>query len=169
VAPAFAASADFAIDKPAGSPCPNLRADFGCGAHSVLRQTGFTGCTVYDCFGAGQQVAQVSFGGTDWRAAPDTAPQMFAVFGVMRQLHELLWLMGEALGMPSTSPVHPQLRESIEQTARITYEPPEVVAAFGIEQHREATNTLLRQASELAAVSPIDAKTCAAPTTSAQR
>ncbi|RQX15913.1 oxetanocin A resistance protein, partial [Micromonospora arida] len=24
VVPAFAASADFAIDKPAGSPCPNL-------------------------------------------------------------------------------------------------------------------------------------------------
>ena len=63
VAPAFAASADFAIDKPAGAPCPNLRADYRCGIHTQLRPRGFPGCTVFDCFGAGQQVAQVTFGG----------------------------------------------------------------------------------------------------------
>ena len=34
VALAFAASADFAIDKAAGQPCPNLRADFRCGIHT---------------------------------------------------------------------------------------------------------------------------------------
>ena len=71
VAPAFAASADFAIDKPAGQPCPNLLADFRCGIHDHLRERGFPGCTVFDCFGAGQRVAQVSFGGVDWRRAPE--------------------------------------------------------------------------------------------------
>ena len=54
VALPFAASADFAVDKAAGSPCRNLRTDFGCGIHAELRQRGFNGCTVYDCFGAGQ-------------------------------------------------------------------------------------------------------------------
>jgi uncharacterized protein YjbI with pentapeptide repeats len=63
VAPAFSASADFAIDKDAGCPCPNLQADFRCAIHDRLRQRGFAGCTVYDCFGAGQKVAQVTFGG----------------------------------------------------------------------------------------------------------
>jgi hypothetical protein len=58
VAPAFSASADFAIDKKAGQPCPNLQADFRCGVHSQLRQRGFTGCAVFDCFGAGQYVSQ---------------------------------------------------------------------------------------------------------------
>ena len=53
VAPAFAASADFAIDKPAGRPCPNLRDDFRCGIHAELRERGFPGCEVFDCFGAG--------------------------------------------------------------------------------------------------------------------
>jgi hypothetical protein len=43
VAPAFAASADFAIDKPAGQACPNLQGDFGCGIHADLRQQGFRG------------------------------------------------------------------------------------------------------------------------------
>ena len=73
VAPAFAASADFALDKPAGQPCPNLQQDLRCGIHAELRPRGFPGCTAYDCFGAGQQVSQVTFGGRDWRGAPATA------------------------------------------------------------------------------------------------
>jgi len=67
VAPAFSASSDFAIDKPAGEPCPNLTTDFRCGIHTTLRERGFPGCVVYDCFGAGQKVARVTFGGQDWR------------------------------------------------------------------------------------------------------
>ena len=74
VAPAFSASADFAIDKAAGRPCPNLRPDFRCGIHDRLSGSeGFPGCTAYDCFGAGQKVAQVTFGGQDWRRTPRTA------------------------------------------------------------------------------------------------
>jgi hypothetical protein len=90
VAPGFSASADFAIDKPAGQPCPNLLPDFRCGIHQRLRQQGFRGCAAYDCFGAGQWVSQVTFGGVDWRQAPDTARPMFDAFAVSRQLHELL-------------------------------------------------------------------------------
>nr|BFE68040.1 hypothetical protein GCM10020092_013410 [Actinoplanes digitatis] len=51
VAPAFARSADFAIDKPAGRPCPNLAEDFRCGIHERLPEKGFRGCVVFDCFG----------------------------------------------------------------------------------------------------------------------
>ena len=69
VALAFTASADFAMDKEAGEPCRNLQSDFRCGIHRTLRAQGFPGCTVYDCFGAGQQVSQVTFGGRDWREA----------------------------------------------------------------------------------------------------
>ncbi len=96
VVPAFAASSDFAIDKPAHTPCPNLRADSRCGIHDHLPQKGFRGCTVYDCFGAGQRVSQVVFGGRDWRGDRGTAERMFAVFPVVRQLHELLWYLDEA-------------------------------------------------------------------------
>ena len=96
VAPAFAASADFAIDKPAGVPCPNLRHDFRCGIHAELRPRGFPGCEVFDCFGAGQQLTQVTFGGRSWRAEPGLAAAQFAVLPVMRQLHEMLWHLAEA-------------------------------------------------------------------------
>jgi hypothetical protein len=80
VAPAFCASADFAISKRAGQPCPHLGPDFRCGIHTGLRAQGFRGCTVYDCFGAGQQVSQVTFGGQDWRQALQSARSMFEVF-----------------------------------------------------------------------------------------
>lgn len=40
------ASSDFAINKPAGSPCPNLQDDYSCHIHSKLQDTGFKGCTV---------------------------------------------------------------------------------------------------------------------------
>ena len=48
VGPAFSASADFAISKPAGQPCPNLHPDFRCSIHDRLRPRGFGGCTAYD-------------------------------------------------------------------------------------------------------------------------
>lgn len=104
VAPAFSASADFAITKAAGQPCPHLRPDFRCGVHQQLRQRGFRGCAVYDCLGAGQKVSQVTFGGQDWRGATASgqpgAPLMFGVFAIMRSLHELLWYLAHARSQP---------------------------------------------------------------------
>jgi uncharacterized protein YjbI with pentapeptide repeats len=95
VALPFAASVDFAIDKAAGVPCKNLESDFRCRVHNSLRKLGFRGCTVYDCFGAGQKTSQMTFGGRDWRQSPESAKQMFEVFPIMQQLHELLWYLTE--------------------------------------------------------------------------
>jgi uncharacterized protein YjbI with pentapeptide repeats len=92
----FSRSADFATDKPAGSPCENLDQDFSCTIHNRLRPRGFRGCTAFECFGAGQAVSQQLFGGISWRDAPDSRQDMFASFKVMRQLHELLWHLSEA-------------------------------------------------------------------------
>ncbi len=91
IAPAFQRSADFALDKPAGRACPNLRADARCSIHTRLRDSGFPGCVVFDCFGAGQQVVQVTFGGS-----VPLGPAVFAAFGVMRELHESRWYLAEA-------------------------------------------------------------------------
>ncbi|OLE29108.1 MAG: hypothetical protein AUG44_05530 [Actinobacteria bacterium 13_1_20CM_3_71_11] len=149
VAPAFTASADFAIDKPAGRPCPNLAADFRCGIHHRLRDRGFSGCTVYDCFGAGQRVAQVTFGGRDWRRAPETAPAMFAAFGVLRQLHELLWYLTEALDLPAARPLHDELRRALAETERLADGGPDDLAALDVAAHRAPVNALLLRASSL--------------------
>jgi uncharacterized protein YjbI with pentapeptide repeats len=98
VALTFTASADFAADKKAGEPCGHLTGDHRCGIHAALRDEGYRGCTVYDCFGAGQQLSQVTFGGRDWRGAADGGRAMFAALPLMRQLHELLWYLAEARG-----------------------------------------------------------------------
>ena len=92
----FSRSADFALDKPAGSACSNLSADFSCTIHDTLRPRGFRGCTVFDCFGAGQTVSQGLFGGQNWREFPETRNQMFTAFKIVRQLHEMLWYLAEA-------------------------------------------------------------------------
>lgn len=149
VALPFAASADFAIDKDAGQPCTNLRADFRCGIHTRLRQRGFSGCTVFDCFGAGQKVSQVTFSGQDWRQAPHTARQMFDVFPVMRQLHELLWYLTEALTLPPARPVHGDLRRALEKTEHLTGGSPEELTELNMAAHRGDVNALLLRASEL--------------------
>lgn len=150
VAPAFSASADFAIDKPAGRPCPHLQADFRCGIHNDLRQHGFPGCAVYDCFGAGQQVSQVTFAGRDWRQDPPTAARMFAVFAVMRQLHELLWYLTAALALAPAQTVHGELRRALTATEAMTDRPADGLLELDIQAHREQVNAVLAQASELA-------------------
>ncbi|WP_371616649.1 pentapeptide repeat-containing protein [Streptomyces sp. NBC_00454] len=149
VALPFAKSTDFAVNKPAGTPCKNLQQDFRCSIHTRLRDTGFQGCTVFDCFGAGQQVSQVTFGGRDWRAHPGTAGAMYEVFPVMRHLHELLFYISEALALPAARPVHTQLRTAQADTARWTEATPEALAALDIGPLRQEVNALLLKASEL--------------------
>lgn len=139
VIPAFAKSSDFAIDKPARTPCLNLGGDFRCTVHTSLRQKGFTGCTVYDCFGAGQKVVQVTFGGADWRAQPG----MFDVFPVMRNLHELLRYLDEAIGL---SP-DPDVEAAYEEIDRITLGDPGTLAEVDVAALRSQVNELLTRVS----------------------
>jgi uncharacterized protein YjbI with pentapeptide repeats len=150
VALPFAASTDFAVDKDAGQPCANLQADLRCGIHARLREQGFPGCTVFDCFGAGQKVSQHTFGGQDWRQAPHTARQMFDVFPIMRQLHELLWYLAEALALPPARPFHSDLRRALNNTDRLTRSSPETLMEMDVAALRHDVNALLLKASELA-------------------
>ncbi|MFI7680310.1 pentapeptide repeat-containing protein [Actinophytocola sp. NPDC049390] len=144
VAPAFAKSSDFAIDKPAGTACRNLLADFRCGIHENLRPQGFPGCTVFDCLGAGQQVAQVTYRGVSWRDAPETATEMFDVFAVMRQLHEILWYLTEASTKAPADDVSTALKD-VENLTRAT---PKTLLDTDIDALRHRVRPLLARTSE---------------------
>ncbi|MET8552754.1 pentapeptide repeat-containing protein [Micromonospora zamorensis] len=150
VVPAFARSADFAIDKPAGQACPNLGPDHRCGIHTELRQRGFPGCTVFDCFGAGQQVSQVTFGGRDWRDAPETLPAMAEAFAVLRPLHELLWYVTEALTLHLPADLRDELARARAETAALTVNDPTHLRTVDVAAHRDRVNPLLSQASQAA-------------------
>lgn len=149
VALPFAASADFAINKEAGKPCANLQSDFRCGIHTSLRQQGFKGCTVFECFGAGQKVSQDTFGGVDWRSAPEKAKQMFHVFTIMHQLHEMLWYLTQALALHATHPIHSKLGIALDETKRLTGLPADALMELDVPSNRAKVNPLLVKTSEL--------------------
>ncbi|WP_144569174.1 pentapeptide repeat-containing protein [Bacillus pseudomycoides] len=149
VALPFAASADFAVNKDGGKPCSNLQSDFRCSIHKNLRQKGFKGCTVFECFGAGQKVSQVTFEGVDWRKGPEQAKKMYDVFPIMHQLHEMLWYLNEALTLKVTSPIYGELRDAIEETERLSRLSPDLLMKINVPLHRADVNTLLLRTSEL--------------------
>jgi hypothetical protein len=144
VALAFTRSADFAFDKGATDPCRNLLDDFRCGIHPELRDVGMRGCTVFDCGGAGQKVSQHTYGGTSWRERPETRGEMFAVFPVMRELHELLWYLTEAVELAGSS----EARELLDETEAMTLLPAvEILALDAPAHHARARDLLLRVSS----------------------
>ena len=151
VAPAFAKSSDFAFDKPAGRPCRNLAtAGFGCTIHERLDAKGFHGCVVFDCFGAGQRITQETFGGRSWRDEPGIAEDMFALLPVVRQLHELMWLLTEALKLDEAARLHPELRDALHETDRLAGHDPVRLRELDLDAYRRKLNPLLQGASRLA-------------------
>lgn len=149
VALPYGKSSDFAFDKSSGTPCSNLRTDNRCGIHTQLRQKGFKGCTVYDCFGAGQKLSQITYAGKDWRNHPETAAEMFDCLPVMKQLHEMMSYINEMLQLPETSSIHAALKDVYRETERLTDLEPSAILRLDIPAHRAVVNELLVQASEM--------------------
>src|SRR5579859_3353107 len=147
VGPAFSASAEFAIDKQAGQPCPHLSAGFRCSIHDRLRPAGFGGCAAFDCLGAGQKVVQVTFAGRDWRAEPGAAPRVFAAFAVMRRLHELLWHLNEAIALRPAGALARALEEIYAATERLTNCGPDELVALNVDAHHRTVSEVLRKTS----------------------
>lgn len=145
----FSASEGFPVDKDPGQACLNLQPDFRCRVHESLKQRGLRGCLAFDCFGAGQKVAQVTFGGQDWRKVPESARQMFEVFLIVRQLHEMLWYLAEALTLQPARPIHGSLHSMLDQTERLTLLGPSAIMGLDVDVHRARINALLVETSEL--------------------
>ncbi len=145
----FSASEGFPTDKDAGNPCINLQPNFSCAIHKSLRDKGIKGCTAYDCFRAGQKTAQVTYGGHDWRQVKEWAKQMFEVFLIMRQLHEMLWYLTEALRIQTNSTIQGELSYMVSETERLTNLNADSLIALDLAAHRDDVNSLLLQTSEL--------------------
>lgn len=149
VALPYAKSADFALNKEGGTPCSNLQADFRCKIHNQLREKGFRGCVAYECFGAGQKVSRVTYGGNDWREHPATAKEMFEVLPRMQQLHEMLYYLNEALGLEEARSIFEDLQAAVEETESLTIQSSESILDLDIPAHRAKVNELLLRTSEL--------------------
>ena len=143
VAPRFPASADFAISKEAGEPCPNLAIEFRCTIHSSLNARGFRGCVAYDCFGAGQKVSQLAFGGRSWRDAPETAERMFETFRFVRHLHEMLIPLTVGATLEPAAPLRPRLDALRDEIDRLTRAGADEILAADLDDYRRRVNSLL--------------------------
>ncbi|HEY7103818.1 MAG TPA: pentapeptide repeat-containing protein [Mycobacteriales bacterium] len=142
VVPAFAASADFAFSKPAGVACRHLAADASCSIHDRLIPSGFPGCVAYDCFGAGQRVVALFGGG------PRSAP-MLSAYETVRQLHELLWYVADALSRAAAEPVYGALADARAAIEAAIAGGPSSIEATDPAAHRATVAPLLRRASTL--------------------
>ncbi|MFC4401950.1 pentapeptide repeat-containing protein [Gracilibacillus xinjiangensis] len=149
VALPYAKSSDFAFNKDSGKPCDNLQDNFLCSIHQELREKGFKGCTVYECFGAGQKVAQHIYNGKSWRDFPETAENMFLVFPIIRQLHEILYYLHEAAQRSETKRIHEQLINAYNIIESFTILTPEEILKLNVNKQREVINPLLIQSSKM--------------------
>lgn len=150
VAPAFSRSPDFGLDKPAGRACPHLTAGSRCGIHSRLRERGFAGCDAFDCLGAGQKLSQRTLGGTDPWQDPDRAQVAVELFPVMRQLHELLRYLAEAVALDAAAPLRADLYAARDRVDRATGLPAPALGRVDVEALRRPVRDLLVRASALA-------------------
>jgi hypothetical protein len=150
VALAFAKSVDFPFTKAAGDPCINLDDHDACRIHPHLRERGFKGCTVFDCFGAGQKISRRTFGGTSWREDPETRVAMFSAFPIVRRLHELLWYLDQAITLVETSTDVTPWSEAFERLQRLSDRSPADLAKVDVDAEFDAVRGLLVDASEIA-------------------
>ncbi len=138
----FSAVSGFGVDKPGGRPCLNLLDDDRCGIHTTLRADGWPGCTVFECFGAGQQVSQVTYAGVSWREQ-DNLAEMGAVLSVMRQLHEMLVHLTE-VERRSPEPAALTARAEIEELVSAD---PDTLLTYDLDALHQRVGRLLGDAS----------------------
>ncbi|MBU3108979.1 pentapeptide repeat-containing protein [Clostridium gasigenes] len=145
----FSASEGFPINKDAGKACINLQSNFTCSVHKTLRSKGLKGCTAYDCFGAGQKVAQITCGGNDWRQKPESANRMFDAFLIMRQLHEMLWYINQALGLQTDYSIKEEIVSLIDDIEHLTLLNIDSLLELDVVAYRNKANIFLKNTSEL--------------------
>jgi uncharacterized protein YjbI with pentapeptide repeats len=75
---------------------------------------------------------------------------MFAVFDVMRPLHQWLWYLDQALGLPSADRLHDDLSAAFAEIEALTHRDAATLAAVDLGQHWRPLEKQLRRVSELA-------------------
>lgn len=148
VALPYAKSADFAYSKADGVPCRNLGPDHRCGIHEHLRNKGFRGCVTYECFGAGQHVSQQIYKGNDWRVNPGLSKEMYAIFPIVQQLHEMLYYLNQALDLEEARTIKSELQGIYELTLSLTRLSPAEILNLDVSNHRTIVNPMLVRTSE---------------------
>jgi uncharacterized protein YjbI with pentapeptide repeats len=89
-------------------------------------------------------VAQVTYHGRSWRDAPETAAEMFDVFAIMRQLHEILWYLTEAADRTPAA----DITGALDEVENLTNADAKTLAATDVDTVRDRIRPLLSRTSE---------------------
>lgn len=143
VAPHFERSEKFAITKPEGVPCRNLAGDFRCTIHDDLATSGFAGCIEYDCFGAGQKVTRRFADVGTWRDDPAIKARMFAVYHVLRPLHELMVYLAELRELTGDAAIRADIDATLGEIDDLTETSEETLQTIEIGARKDAVERLI--------------------------
>src|SRR5690554_1357164 len=80
----FDADQGFAFNKEAGVPCCNLTPRFRCSIHAALAEHNFSGCSRYDCHGAGQYVTWLLNLNDTWHESEITVQEAYEAFATIK-------------------------------------------------------------------------------------
>lgn len=132
----------FGADKAGGVHCTHLRNDDLCGIHDRLAASGWPGCVRFDCFGAGQQVTRVTYGGQGWREVANLA-EMGAVLSVVRQLHEVLALLDGARAHRAGAAYELAATQLLAEVVPLTGGTPEELLTLDLDEVRDRARVVL--------------------------
>lgn len=134
----------FAIEKKAGTPCLHLQSDFRCDCYPSLHQQHMKGCTIYDCFGAGQYVTQVLYKQDTWQSKPSLKTEVCKTFPLVLQLHQILYYLVLATMLQKAQPYKDELQQAIEHVLQLRLHP----SAQDITLFQTQANCILKKISK---------------------
>jgi hypothetical protein len=82
---------------------------------------------------------------------------MFAVFAVMRELHELLWYLASAVELSPAAPLKRDLRAAFSYTEGLTNQDPASLLRLDLREHRARVGALLLGVGDLVRASVLEA------------
>lgn len=134
---AFDAGEAFGFDKPAGVRCLHVLPTNHCAIHACLAPAGFAGCAAYDCHGAGPRATRLFA-----REVLDDR-QRERVFAVLRELHDLMWLLDRAVARCRSADLRAAIGDEIAGLDALARGSAESLIAVDVSARRARARELL--------------------------
>lgn len=154
VAAEFEESEKFAFSKLAGVACHNLALDGRCKIYGLLPGRGLSGCVEYTCFGAGQNLVQNHFPGRHWCDGADIAEKMFATFYVLKELHELMWVLHRLMELNPRSRLDRKIKKRIAKLEGLARGTPASIRGLDVDQLVRENQDLVTKVEAARAADP---------------
>ena len=136
-------SEGFPQDKPPGTPCIFLAADYRCSVHERLAEKGLSGCMAFDCLGAGQRLTRLleEHGGEKFSGIANRLPHMM-------ERHWLWWCLWQGWWIRPCAVLKDEAQALVKQFQAADDEEEEAAAPMEAALN-EAARSLLARAAEM--------------------